>query len=351
MKRLPPGRVMLDIGGTALDGNDRRRLQHPCCAGVILFTRNYENPDQLSALCDEIKALRDPPLLIAVDQEGGRVQRFREYFTTIPPMEEIGSLWNTDAEQGTRASFDAAVVIGTELGACGIDFSFAPVLDIDHGRSTVIGNRAFHASPDAVIDLARAFISGLNLCSMVAVGKHFPGHGGVETDSHHDIAVDYREYDEIERVDLRPFAELCRKDLGGVMPAHVIYARLDALTAGFSKFWLQDVLRKRIGFRGVIFSDDLSMEGASIAGRAPARAKAAVAAGCDLVLVCNAPDDADAVLDTIGTAPAGAEVTRILALHRKLPRETIPSSDAKERYARARDNIARLEINVSKPAA
>ena len=158
MKRLPPGRVMLDIDGTGLEAADRRRLEHPCCAGVILFARNYETKDQLRALCGEIKALRDPPLLIAVDQEGGRVQRFRENFTPIPAMQKIGLLWDADAEQGARAARDAAVVIGVELGACGIDFSFAPVLDIDHGCSTVIGDRAFHASPDAVIDLSKIYV-------------------------------------------------------------------------------------------------------------------------------------------------------------------------------------------------
>ncbi len=351
MKRLPPGRVMLDIDGTGLEAADRRRLEHPCCAGVILFARNYETKDQLRALCGEIKALRDPPLLIAVDQEGGSVQRFRENFTPIPAMQKIGLLWDADAEQGARAARDAAVVIGVELGACGIDFSFAPVLDIDHGCSTVIGDRAFHASPDAVIDLSKAFIAGLNQCGLVAVGKHFPGHGAVETDSHHGIAVDKREFDEIERIDLRPFSELCRTALGGVMPAHVIYASVDAQPAGFSKFWLQEILRKRIGFQGVIFSDDLSMQGASIAGDAPARAKAAVAAGCDIVLVCNAPDDADAVLDTISASLSNAEVMRILALRRKALLELPASPDADARYARARDNIAGLKMNVSKPTA
>ena len=351
MKRLAPGRVMLDVGSTVLDAADRRRLQHPHCGGVILFARNYENPDQLRMLCDEIKALRDPPLLIAVDQEGGRVQRFRESFTTLPAMHEIGVLWDADAEQGRRAAHDAAIVIGTELGACGIDFSFAPVLDIDHRRNAVIGDRAFHASPDAVIDLAKAFISGLNQCGMIAVGKHFPGHGAVETDTHHGIAVDKREFGEIEQVDLRPFAELCRAQLGGVIPAHVIYERVDKQPAGFSRFWLQDILRQRIGFQGVIFSDDLSMKGASIAGDAPARANAAVAAGCDIVLVCNAPDDADAVLETIGAAPSEAEVTRILALGRNAFREEPASADDNARYARARDNIVELEMNVSKPAA
>jgi beta-N-acetylhexosaminidase len=351
MKRIPPGRVMLDVGGTALDAADRRRLEHPVCGGVILFARNYENREQLHALCGEIKALRDPPLLIAVDQEGGRVQRFRDNFTPIPAMKQLGSIWDTDAEQGARAAHDAAVVIGTELAACAIDFSFAPVLDIDHDCNTVIGDRAFHASPDAVIALARAFIAGLNQCGMAAVGKHFPGHGAVATDTHHEIAIDNRRFDEIERIDLRPFTELCRTDLGGVMPAHVVYPRVDEKPAGFSRFWLQEILRKRIGFQGVIFSDDLSMRGASSAGDASARAKAAVAAGCDVVLVCNAPDDVDAVLDSMSAPASDESVTRILALRRKPLQELASSAEAQARYEHARDNIAALEPNVSKPAA
>jgi beta-N-acetylhexosaminidase len=351
MKHFPPGRLMLDVGGTELDAADCRRLQHPCCAGVILFARNYENREQLSGLCGAIKALRDPPLLIAVDQEGGRVQRFREGFTLVPAMQTIGSLWDDDKEQGARAARDAALVIGTELAACGIDFSFAPVLDLDHGHGGAIGDRAFHASPDAVIALARAFIGGLKQCGMVAVGKHFPGHGAIETDSHHDVAVDQREFDEIERSDLRPFAELCRSDLDGVMPSHVIYERVDAQSAGFSRFWLQEILRNRIGFKGIIFSDDLSMHGASTAGDAPARANAAIAAGCDIVLVCNAPNDADTVLDTIASKPSESAIARILALHRKPLNTTISPADADARYAKARDNIAKLEMHVGKPTA
>ena len=367
MKRLPPGRVMLDVGGIELKAADRHRLQHRSCAGVILFARNFESREQLRALCEEIKALRDPPLLIAVDQEGGRVQRFRKSFTSIPAMHEIGALWDKDAEQGAQAAHDAALVIGSELATCGLDFSFAPVLDLDHGYKGAIGDRAFHASPDAVINLAKAFIAGLNECGMVAIGKHFPGHGAIETDTHYDIAVDQREFDEIARSDLLPFGELCRAGLGGVMPAHVIYPRVDAQPAGFSRFWLQDILRNKIGFDGIIFSDDLSMHGASTAGDAPARANAAIAAGCDIVLVCNSPDDADAVLNAISADPSEAEIKRILALRRKrpsktmapalnknlapTPNETIASADADARYAHARDNIAKLGMSVSKPIA
>ena len=186
---------------------------------------------------------------------------------------------------------------------------------------------------------------------MVAVGKHFPGHGAIETDTHYDIAIDKREFDEIARSDLLPFAELCRAGLDGVMPAHVIYPRVDAQPAGFSRFWLQEILRNRIGFSGIIFSDDLSMHAASTAGAAPTRANAAIVAGCDIVLVCNAPDDADAVLDTISADPSEAEITHILALRRKRPSETIAPADADARYGRARDSIAKLGTSVSKPIA
>lgn len=315
MKQLPPGCVMVDVQGLALTPAEHRRLEHPYCAGVILFARNYRDPDQLRRLCDQIRAVREPQLLIAVDHEGGRVQRFREGFTRIPPMRTLGKLWDHDRVRALDAARDIGIVIGKELGECGVDFSFAPVLDIDRDRNTVIGDRAFHSTPTGVTELANAFIDGLHACGVSAVGKHFPGHGGVATDTHLDIAIDRRRYEEIEREDLQPFMVLCRGALGGVMPAHVIYPEVDAHPAGFSRFWLNDVLRARLGFDGVIFSDDLSMHGASVAGNAPARARAALAAGCDVVLVCNAPDDAEEVLRSLGREYVRADPQRLLALH------------------------------------
>jgi beta-N-acetylhexosaminidase len=340
MKQLPPGRIMVDLEGVELGERDRRRLEHPACAGVILFSRNYEGPEQLRTLCEQIKAVREPALVIGVDQEGGRVQRFREGFTTIPPMRAFGSLWDRDKQQAAVAAHDAAYVIGTELAACGIDFSFAPVLDLDH----------VHSSAEAVIELAGAFINGLADCGMTAVGKHFPGHGSVVADTHHEAAVDHRTLDEIEREDLQPFAALCRGALRAVMPAHVVYDKLDARPAGFSPFWLQDILRKQLGFKGIVFSDDLSMQAASIAGDAPARAKAALDAGCDVALVCNAPDDADAVLESMA-APAATDPGHIAALYRKTASARKHEADHNQTYQRALQRLANVSAEASRPVA
>ncbi len=351
MKHLLPGRVMVDVAGLELTEQERRRLEHPTCAGVILFSRNYDNRQQLRMLCEQIKALRTPGLLIAVDQEGGRVQRFREEFTVIPPMRTIGSIWEASRKQGVLAARDAAYVIGTELAGCGIDFSFAPVLDIDHGCSPAIGDRAFHSSAEGVVELARAFVEGLHECGMAAVGKHFPGHGAVTSDTHHDIAVDHRTLEQIEDTDLRPFTALCKGVLEAVMPAHVIYEKLDSQPAGFSKFWLQEMLRKRLGFEGIVFSDDLSMHGASVAGDAPSRARAALTAGCDVALVCNAPDDADAVLDDLEPVATAPDTARILALQRKPASKARPSPDDDENYQRALGRLASVVAKASKPVA
>jgi beta-N-acetylhexosaminidase len=328
MKQLPPGRIMVDLEGVELGERDRRRLEHPACAGVILFSRNYEGPEQLRTLCEQIKAVREPALVIGVDQEGGRVQR--------------------DKQQAAVAAHDAAYVIGTELAACGIDFSFAPVLDLDHECSTVIGDRAFHSSAEAVIELASAFIKGLAECGMTSVGKHFPGHGSVVSDTHHETAVDHRTLVEIEREDLQPFVALCHGVLGAVMPAHVVYEKLDARPAGFSPFWLQDILRKRLGFKGIVFSDDLSMQAASIAGDAPARAKAALDAGCDVALVCNAPDDADAVLESM-TAAAAAEPGYTASLYRRTASARQREADHNQTYQRALQRLANVAAEASKP--
>jgi beta-N-acetylhexosaminidase len=351
MKQLPPGRIMVDVDGVELSERDRRRLEHPACAGVILFSRNYESTAQLRTLCEQIKAVREPALVIGVDQEGGRVQRFRDDFTTIPPMRAFGSLWDRDKQQAAVAAHDAAYVIGTELAACGIDFSFAPVLDLDHGCSEVIGDRAFHASAEAVIELASAFIQGLDECGMTAVGKHFPGHGSVIADTHHETAVDHRMLVEIEREDLQPFVALCRGALGAVMPAHVVYDKLDARPASFSTFWLQDILRKRLGFNGAVLSDDLSMHAASIEGDAPTRAKAALAAGCDIALVCNAPDDADAVLQFVASAAAAPDPAYNLALQRRPRMARRNEADQNQRYHRALEQLANVASEAYRPIA
>jgi len=290
------GPVMLDIAGPALTAEDETRLRHPLVGGVILFSRNYESTRQLTGLCAAIHALRSPPLLIAVDHEGGRVQRFREGFTRIPPMRELGKIWDEHPKRARNLAQQAGYVLAAELRACGVDFSFTPVLDVDYGSSGVIGDRAFHSEPQAIAELAHSLLQGLKQGGMHTVGKHFPGHGFVRADSHLEIPVDERSYTDIELSDLVPFRQMVNFGLTAIMPAHVIYPKVDSHPAGFSKTWLKDILRGELGFEGCIFSDDLSMEGATVAGGIVQRAQAALNAGCDMVLVCNRPDLADELL-------------------------------------------------------
>lgn len=290
------GPVMLDVLGASLTAEDEVRLRHPLVGGVILFARNYESPSQLCELTAAIRAVRTPSLLIAVDHEGGRVQRFREGFTRIPPMRELGEIWDAQPQRARHLARQTGYVLAAELRACGVDFSFTPVLDVDYGQSSVIGDRAFHSEPQAISELAHELLMGLKQGGMHSVGKHFPGHGYVRADSHLAIPVDEREFVDIELSDLIPFQQMVDYGLSAVMPAHVIYSRIDSRPAGFSPVWLQQILRGHLGFEGVIFSDDLSMEGATVAGSIVERAQAALAAGCDMVLVCNKPDSADALL-------------------------------------------------------
>ena len=290
------GPIMLDIGGTHLTAADKERLKHPLTGGVILFTRNYSSFEQLTQLTAEIHALRTPTLLIAVDHEGGRVQRFREGFTRLPPMRELGLIWDEHPASARHLAKAAGFILAGELRAAGIDFSFTPVLDMDYGQSTVIGDRAFHRQPHVIAELAHHLMLGLKLGGMAAVGKHFPGHGYVQADSHTEFPVDERSYDDIEMHDLVPFRKLIDFGLPAVMPAHVIYPRVDSNPAGFSEIWLKEILRGKLGFEGCIFSDDLSMQGAAVAGGPLPRARAALKAGCDMLLVCNDPLAAEALL-------------------------------------------------------
>jgi len=279
---------MLGVEGTTLAASDRQRIAHPRVGGVILFARNYASRAQLAALTEEIRSAREPALVIGVDHEGGRVQRFRDEFTVVPPMRTLGEAYEIEPEEASMQAERWGAVIAEELAASGIDFSFTPVLDLDFGVSAVIGDRALHGDPLTVAILASALCRGLHRNGMAAVGKHFPGHGKVTADSHVDLPIDGRRYPEIEAADLVPFAALIKADLlEGVMPAHVLYPNVDAQPAGFSAVWLQDILRSRLGFDGLIFSDDLEMAGARGAGDIVARADAAIAAGCDMVLACN----------------------------------------------------------------
>jgi beta-N-acetylhexosaminidase len=301
--------LILDVAGLALTDADRRRLCHPLTGGLILFARNWQDRAQLTALCAEIKAVR-PDLLICVDHEGGRVQRFRTGgFTHLPPMRAFGELWMQDALTATNAATAAGYVLAAELRACGVDFSFTPVLDLDWGESGVIGDRAFHADARVVTVLAKSLMHGLLQAGMANCGKHFPGHGFVKADSHTDIPVDRRSLKAILAADTAPYDWLTMS-MSSLMPAHVIYPKVDSRPAGFSPRWLRDILRERLGFAGAIFSDDLSMEAARrIEGRTVSYTEAAVAAlsaGCDMVLLCNqsvgSGEPVDELLDGLAEA-------------------------------------------------
>jgi len=292
------GPVMVDLAGVAIEPVERELLRHPQVGSVILFARNYESPSQVKALTAAIRALRTPSLLIAVDHEGGRVQRFRDGFSAIPPMRTLGELWDRDVAKAAKEATRIGRTIADELRQHGVDFSFTPVLDVDHGASAVIGDRAFHRNPNAIAHLASALHDGLRAGGMAAVGKHYPGHGQVVADSHTDLPVDERDLAALVIDDLVPFGALIHRGLEAIMPAHVVYPAVDDQPAGYSRKWLQEILRGRLGFDGLIFSDDLGMAGAQGVGDLVARAEASVAAGCDMVLACNDFEGADSLLET-----------------------------------------------------
>jgi beta-N-acetylhexosaminidase len=340
---LPLGPVMLDVAGRTLVDEDRERLLHPGVGAVILFARNYESPGQVARLTAEIRALREPALLIGVDHEGGRVQRFRAGYTSIPPMADLGRHWDRDPADARRRAEAAGFLIGAEIAASGVDFSFTPVLDLDFGRSKVIGDRAFHSDPVAVSELAGALIAGLTRAGVSSVGKHFPGHGYAQEDSHVAIPVDLRGLDEIRAHDLVPYRRLVSV-LGGVMPAHVAYPSVDADPAGFSSFWLQRILRGELGFNGAIFSDDLSMEGAAVAGGIVARGQAALRAGCDIAVVCNKPASADQLLAGLDAAPSALRDERLARLRARAIYLDLAAARKDARYAKAQTDLAGSEL-------
>ena len=289
------GPLMLDVAGFSLTSEEKKILSSPLVGGLILFTRNYSNVEQLQSLIAEIR-LASPDIIIAVDHEGGRVQRFRDGFTRIPPMAALGKLYKDDTTAAIQLSQDCGWLMAAELIAYDIDISFAPILDRDYGISSIIGDRAFSDCIDDIVVLTQAFIKGMSEAGMASTGKHFPGHGGVVADSHIDIPIDERSLDELRENDISVFGPVINSGLNAIMPAHIIYPKVDDFAAGFSKYWLQTILRNELKFEGVIFSDDLGMEGATVAGSFPERAEAALSAGCDMVLVCNDPDGAEQVL-------------------------------------------------------
>lgn len=336
------GPVMLDVSGTRLTAEDEKRLCHPLVGGVILFSRNYESPAQLAGLTAAIHALRTPPLLIAVDHEGGRVQRFREGFSRIPAMRELGKIWDAHPQRARHLAQQAGYVLAAELRACGVDFSFTPVLDVDYGQSSVIGDRAFHSDTQAITELAHHLLLGLKQGGMHTVGKHFPGHGYVQADSHLAIPVDEREFIDIEMCDLVPFRRMVDYGLSAVMPAHVIYPKVDSRPAGFSPIWLKKILREELGFEGVIFSDDLSMEGATVAGGIVQRAEAALKAGCDMVLVCNKPESADELLRGLHWDMPATSKMRLAHMRGRAHPESLSKLHEQHAFLKALSEVARI---------
>lgn len=337
------GPMMVDVTGQELSAEDREVLQHPLIGGVILFSRNFSNVGQLAELVASIHALRTPTLLVAVDQEGGRVQRFQQEFTRLPPAHLYGVLYDRDSEAALRFTENAAWLMAAELRALGVDLSFAPVVDLDCVKSAVIGDRAFHRAAAAVSALSRAWLLGMRRAGMAATAKHFPGHGAVSGDSHQLLPVDGRGLDVIRRHDLKPYARLIALDLPAVMTAHVMYPAVDPRPASFSRRWIEGELRQRLGHKGAVFCDDLSMRAAIAIGDYPERARAALQAGCDMLPVCNARQGALAILDQLQVAPnpvSGWRLTGLRGAGEVLPWDQLHASAG---WRRARSALDRLQ--------
>ena len=310
---------MIDLQGFEVSAQERQWLDHPAVGGVILFSRNFQDRKQLSELTAALHAVKKPKLLVAVDQEGGRVQRFRQGFTEFPPMRALGRAYDQNPKQALLLASGLACQLATELRQTGVDFTFAPVLDLDSGKSQVIGDRAFHADIDAVSALAKKFVLGLRQGGMEAVGKHFPGHGSVSADSHFEYPLDDRHESDLQLADMAPFQRLVDYGIAGIMPAHVVYAQVDNKPAGFSNYWLGSVLRERLGFQGAVFSDDLSMQAAHVGGDIRRRLQMALAAGCDMVLICNRPEDIPAALEQLHDYNKPGSQLRLTRFHGKTP--------------------------------
>jgi len=320
---------MLDVEGLSLTPADRDLLREPAVGGVILFARNYQSPAQLAELVGAIRAVRSPPLLVAVDHEGGRVQRFREEFTGIPPMRRIGRQHDSDPESAVSLARTTGWVAASELRAMDIDLAFTPCVDLDWGVSTVIGDRAFHRRPEVVAELSSAYCLGLREGGMVAIAKHFPGHGAVVADSHEELPVDRRKFGDLLD-DMRPYEKLIgNRQLAGVLMSHIVYSEMDEMPAGFSAYWIQNQLRSQLGFDGAVFTDDLSMEATRRYGTMPVRAKLALDAGCDMVLICNDRPAASATVAALREYSNPLSLVRLARLHGTghVMRETLLASD------------------------
>ena len=334
---------MLDLCGAELQADEREMLLHPLVGGVILFARNYRDPETLISLTSQIHGLRSPALLIAVDHEGGRVQRFHQGFTRLPPGRCYGDLYRQDKARALALIEHTGWLLASELLAVGIDLSFTPVLDLDSGISSFLGDRVYHRSPEVVARLAQRLMKGMHNAGMMAVGKHFPGHGNVKGDSHHEVPLDERSYGDILMSDLVPFERLINAGLTAIMPAHVIYPQVDDKPAGFSPLWLKQVLRGRLNFQGVIFSDDISMAGAEVAGSYAERAYSALDAGCDMVLVCNNQPEAITLLDEMKVNADPASQLRLMRMHGA---NTLSYKDLcnNERHLRIASEISELDV-------
>jgi beta-N-acetylhexosaminidase len=335
------GPLMVDVAGKTLTPEDRELLRHPLVGSVILFTRNYEDPAQLAALVADIRGLRTPALLVAVDHEGGRVQRFRSGFSVLPPARRIGLEYELNAKQGMELAHAMGWLMAAELRAVGIDFSFAPCVDLDYGVSEVIGDRAYHADAEIVSRLSLAVMQGMRQAGMAATAKHFPGHGAVVADSHLALPVDRRELPDLA-ADMLPYRRLIPNDLAAVMMGHVLFPAVDSVPASFSRRWVGEVLRGELDFRGVVFADDLTMEGASAVGGVVARAEAALEAGCDVLPVCNRRASVVELIDGLKSRPGPASQLRIVRMRgRDAPdREALLAS---HEYRQGRDWLARCQ--------
>lgn len=342
------GPLMIDLAGPEITAADRRRLLHPSVGGVIFFARHFENRAQISDLIAEIRALRRPQLLIAVDQEGGRVQRFKgDGFLPLPAMGRIGELFAEDRQAGLAAARSLGWLMATQLRVVGVDLSFAPVLDLDRGISGVIGDRAFDARPEVVIELASAWTDGMQAAGMAAVGKHYPGHGAVAADSHIAYPIDARPLATIEQTDLRPFRVMAERLIPGLMVSHVIYPAVDELPAGFSPVWLREILREQWGYQGAVFSDDLTMVAASAIGEIEARVEQCLAAGVDMALICNHPEWVDRVQESLDFEPSPEGAVRLSRMFGQGPVPAVERLTRSAQYAEAVRWIERLGIDES----